>query len=75
MLEHNVRRLGSVGPVEGAFGDLDDKRGVGEGQSLEICGILTNPMSDRTIKTRVYAEARTGVGMSAPVMRSTGASR
>jgi hypothetical protein len=41
MLEHNVRRLGSVGPVEGAFGDLDDKWGVGEGQSLEVCGILT----------------------------------
>jgi hypothetical protein len=41
MLERNVRRLGSVSPVEGAFGDLDNNGGIGEGQSLEICGILT----------------------------------
>jgi hypothetical protein len=29
-----------VGPVKCALGDLDDEWGVGEGQALEICGVL-----------------------------------
>jgi hypothetical protein len=41
MLERNVGRLNSVCSVESALGDLGDEWCVGEGQSLEICSILT----------------------------------
>ena len=40
MLEHDVGQLNSVCSVESALSNLDDKRCVGEGQCLEICGIL-----------------------------------
>jgi hypothetical protein len=42
MLECKAVIMTSVGPVKGALGNLDYERGVGEGQSLEICSILTN---------------------------------
>jgi hypothetical protein len=41
MLERNVGRLSSVCSVKCALGDLDDEWSIGEGQFLEICGILT----------------------------------
>jgi hypothetical protein len=42
MLEGKEERISSVGPVEGALGNLNYKRGVREGQSLEVCSILIN---------------------------------
>jgi hypothetical protein len=42
MLECKAEIMTSVGPVEGALSNLDYERGVGEGQSFEICSILTN---------------------------------
>jgi hypothetical protein len=61
-----------VGPVESPLRDLDDKRGIGECESLKVCGVLEVCVS---INRAGWRGVRTGVGTSAPVTRSTGASR
>jgi hypothetical protein len=40
MLKHDVEQSNSVCSVESALSNLDDNWCVGEGQGLEICGIL-----------------------------------
>ncbi len=74
MLEHDVGQLNSICSVECALSNLGDERGVWEGQGFEICGILIETNVRLGNENTIEIE-RTGVGISAPVIRSTGASR
>jgi hypothetical protein len=61
-----------VGSVKCTLGDLDDDGSIGEGQSLKIGSILIGNVSGFH---GIEEKKLTGVGTSAPVTRSTGASR
>jgi hypothetical protein len=70
--EYRNRKCRSVRAVKRTLGHLDDKRGVRERECLKVSSILEDYVRP---KLRDSAISLTGVGTSAPVTRSTGASR
>lgn len=63
---------GLVSTVKCTLGDLDNEGGVREGKCLEVGGVLKVVLERYLITNNIKL---TGVGTSAPVTRSTGASR
>lgn len=77
IVQLNSRATPKVGgplvcPVQSTFGNLRDDGAIWEGTSLQVHSVL-KAMS--TKEQRSIGQTRTGVGTSAPVTRSTGASR
>jgi hypothetical protein len=63
----------SIGTVKSATSDLDDEGCIGEGLLLKVFGVLRD--EGQIVHTGNWNGKRTGVGTSAPVTRSTGASK